>query len=431
MEFAILPPEVNSARIYAGPGSGPMLAAAAAWDGLAAELGSAAASYEAVISQLAGGWLGPASTAMAGAAAPYAAWMHTTAIQAEQTASQAKAAAAAYETAFAMTVPPPVVAANRAQLAALVATNFLGQNTPAIAATEAHYAEMWAQDAAAMYGYAGSAAAASQLTPFTPPDQATNPGGPAGQAAAVAQATGTAAGTRVAPVVSSISAVPQTLQSLASPAASSPVDALAPLAAPALTASPALTMAAAGLGADLIGSFGIDSAGSFGVDSAGVAVALQAAQIDTGGVFPGFTPFPGWGWPPPVSASMGQAASVGALSVPQSWAAAAPAFRQVAAALPMTTAAAAPEVAAAGSGQLFSEMALASMAGRALGGTAGLGRRERSASTPCARTEPLHRSPRGPVTGIAAELRELAELRDSGILTEEEFTEQKRRLLGQ
>ncbi len=226
MEFAMLPPQVNSARIYTGPGSGPMLAAAAAWDGLATELGSAAASYEAVISQLAGEWLGPASTAMAGAAAPYAAWMHAAATQAEQTATQAKAAAAAYETAFAMTVPPPVVAANRAQLAALVATNFLGQNTPAIAATEAHYAEMWAQDAAAMYGYAGSAAAASQLTPFTPPDQATNPGGTASQAAAVAQATGTAAGTRVPTAVSSIAAAPQALQSLATPAASTPVDAL-------------------------------------------------------------------------------------------------------------------------------------------------------------------------------------------------------------
>ena len=98
---------------------------------------------------------------MAAAAAPYVTWMSTTAAQAEQTANQAKAAAAAYEAAFAMTVPPAVVAANRAQLAALVATNVLGQNTAAIAATEAQYGEMWAQDAAAMYGYAGSSAAAA------------------------------------------------------------------------------------------------------------------------------------------------------------------------------------------------------------------------------------------------------------------------------
>src|SRR5208283_1484402 len=99
------------------------------------------------------------------------AWLSTTATQAEETAAQAEAAVAAYEAAFAATVPPPVIAANRAQLMVLVATNFLGQNTPAIAATEALYMEMWAQDAAAMYGYAGSSAAASQLTSFTQPEQ--------------------------------------------------------------------------------------------------------------------------------------------------------------------------------------------------------------------------------------------------------------------
>jgi PPE-repeat protein len=121
--------------------------------------------------------------------------MKTTAAQAEQTAAQAQAAVSAYESAFAMTVPPAEIAANRAQLASLVATNFLGQNTPAIAATEALYAEMWAQDAAAMYGYAGSSAAASQLTPFAAAPQTTNATGVGGQAAAVAQAAGTSAGT--------------------------------------------------------------------------------------------------------------------------------------------------------------------------------------------------------------------------------------------
>ncbi|MGH8916831.1 MAG: PPE domain-containing protein, partial [Actinomycetes bacterium] len=37
MEFGAIPPEINSARMYAGAGSGPMMAAAAAWNGLAAE----------------------------------------------------------------------------------------------------------------------------------------------------------------------------------------------------------------------------------------------------------------------------------------------------------------------------------------------------------------------------------------------------------
>src|ERR1700757_2237415 len=176
--FGALPPEVNSGLMYAGAGSGPMVAAAAAWDGLAAELSSAATSYRAVVSELTGqSWLGPSSVRMAASAAPYVVWMDTTAAQAEQTANRARSAVAAYQAAFLATVPPPVIAANRALLMSLVATNIFGQNTPAIAATEAQYAEMWAQDAAAMYGYAGASAAATMLTPFTAPTQNTNPAG--------------------------------------------------------------------------------------------------------------------------------------------------------------------------------------------------------------------------------------------------------------
>ena len=53
------PPEINSGRIYSGPGSGPMLAAAAAWDGLANDLQYTVAAYSSVISSLTGGpWLG-------------------------------------------------------------------------------------------------------------------------------------------------------------------------------------------------------------------------------------------------------------------------------------------------------------------------------------------------------------------------------------
>ena len=172
LDFGALPPEINSGRMYTGAGSGPLLAASAAWDVLAADLQSTAASYGSTIQSLAiGPWTGPSSIAMAAAAMPYVAWINATGAQAEQAASQAKIAAGAYETAFAATVPPPVIAANRALLAELVATNILGQNTPAIAATEAHYLEMWAQDAGAMYAYAGSSSTASQLTSFTEPPQ--------------------------------------------------------------------------------------------------------------------------------------------------------------------------------------------------------------------------------------------------------------------
>jgi hypothetical protein len=80
-------------------------------------------------------------------------------------------------------------------------------------------------------------------------------------------------------------------------------------------------------------------------------------------------------------------------------------------------------------------MALASMAGRAIGGTVSPGGRERIGATTRACAAPSPRSPGGPITGLA-EVRELAELlgklgvlRDSGILTDEEFNEQKQRLL--
>ena len=105
LNFAALPPEINSARMYSGAGSAPMLAASAAWSQLADEMRSAAASYSSIVSGLtSGSWRGPASASMAAAAAPYAAWMNATATQAEQTAAQAQAAVSAYESAFGMTV---------------------------------------------------------------------------------------------------------------------------------------------------------------------------------------------------------------------------------------------------------------------------------------------------------------------------------------
>ncbi len=228
MDFAALPPEINSGRMYTGPGSGPMMVAATAWDELAAELGTAASGYSSVISELTSApWVGPASASMVSSVMPYMSWLSALTAQAEQTAVQARAAAGAYETAFMMTVPPPVIAANRALLMTLIATNFFGQNTPAIAATEAQYMEMWAQDAVAMYGYAGSSAIASELPPFTPPPQTTAPDAVADQAAAVTQATATQAGATAqttaatTPQLVSATTVPQALQQLASVSSSS------------------------------------------------------------------------------------------------------------------------------------------------------------------------------------------------------------------
>ncbi|MCV6963623.1 PPE family protein, partial [Mycobacterium intermedium] len=91
MNFATLPPEINSLRMFAGAGVGPMLSAAAAWDDLAEELAAVAESFGEVTSGLSGGaWQGPASVAMAEAATPYVSWLNTVTAQAEQASAQAR-----------------------------------------------------------------------------------------------------------------------------------------------------------------------------------------------------------------------------------------------------------------------------------------------------------------------------------------------------
>ncbi len=349
-DFGAFPPEVNSAKMYTGSGSASMLSAATAWNGLASELRSQAANYSSIISNLIGqGWQGQASTAMAAAATPYAAWMNTTATQAEQTAGQARAAAAAYEAAYGMTVPPPVIAANRTQLASLVATNVLGQNGPAIAATEAHYGQMWAQDAAAMYGYAAQSSAATKVPSFTTAPQTTAPGALAGQAAATSQSAGTSTQATLSQLTS---AIPNALQSMTSPATST-------------SSTSALSELAGLLSGGSSGNSPLDSFWSaWGPDaniwntltSTGAINPLQAAQIVTSagflgpGAAGGMAGSPGMSGLSPLgmaaglgsgtsgvsgaaglgaagssmSAGVGQSGSIGSLSVPPSWTATAP-----------------------------------------------------------------------------------------------------------
>lgn len=207
MSFMMFPPELNSAWMYSGAGSGPLMAAASAWDELAADLEATAAAYQTVLTQLTGTtWLGPTSARMAAATAPYVDWLAGTAGQAAQTSAQARFAAAAYESAFASTVPPAVIAANRALLAALVATNFLGQNTPAIMATEAHYMEMWFQDGLTMDTYATTSQQAVVL-PQQTPAPSTSDGGTSANAAAATQAatnSATNSGTQLASMLQNL-----------------------------------------------------------------------------------------------------------------------------------------------------------------------------------------------------------------------------------
>jgi len=365
MDFAALPPEINSGRMYAGAGSGPMLAAAAAWEELAADVSSAAASYAAIVSELTGGvWLGPASVSMAAAVAPYVTWMRTTADQASQTGHQAGAAAAAYEGAFAATVPPPVIAQNRALLMALVATNILGQNAAAIAATEIQYAQMWAQDAAAMYDYAGEAAAASTLTTFTAAPQNTNPAGVGSQVAAVGQATGTAAAAPSSSVLSKLlAAIPAVLQELASgdPLGGSMLGNSGEL----LNLGSGFTFVASGV-EFLVGPL---LAGSIAGGPAALLGAPAAAGLAAGGA-PSMI---GAGMPLSVGsngvlAGLGRAASIGGLSVPRTWTWAAPATARGAMTLPEPALVGLPEAEVDGLGPGFGGMLPGSLMAAAAGG---------------------------------------------------------------
>jgi PPE-repeat protein len=459
MDFGNYPPEINSARMYAGAGSGPMLAAAEAWDSLAAELHSVANSYQSVVSGLtAGSWQGPSAESMSAAAASYTGWLRTTAAQAEETGAQAKSAAAAYQTAFTATVPPATVAANRALLTQLIQTNVFGMNTQAIAANEAQYGEMWAQDAAAMYGYSASSASATQLTQFNPPQQNTNPTGEAGQSAAVGQATGATAGNAQSTIQQAFSAVPTALQSAASaaaaPAASDPLGTLSDL----ISIFVDLPAGLATFAADLpLGSLGVVAL-PFDVVSALTGTHTDDIVSGWNGeqAWPGdgpapVKPFPapllnlpaGAVPPPSVAAGLADANRVGGLSVPPSWTIATPAVKPTAVTLPALPAVAAAESMSGASGSALSEMALAGMAGRAMAGTVGTGA-SRVAKTAKVASKTVERKttgggneadapetkPRTVVTGVAAELREFTKLRDEGILTDEEYTEQKNRLLG-
>ncbi|OBG59058.1 PPE family protein [Mycobacterium sp. E3339] len=387
MDFGLLPPEINSGRIYSGPGPAPLLAAAAGWNGLAAELHSASASYGAAIAELRSVWHGPSSAAMATAAAPYIAWLDGTAGQAEQTAAQATAAAAAYEAVFAATVPPPVIAANRALLASLIATNVLGQNTAAIAATEADYAEMWAQDAAAMYTYAAASAVATRLTPFTAPPTTTDGSGEAEQSAAVASALQSSTASRLESTLSeSVSQAPAGLQTLATNATAAPTAAAGlPLGLKDITgilktfnsvmgtiSGPYTPLGVANLAKNWYQiALSIPSVGT-GIQGIGPLLHPKAltgvlAPLLRSDLLSGATALSSAGT---VSAATGQAGLVGSLSVPANWASAVPAIRTVAAELPETTVQAAPAMAVNGQQGMFGPTALSSLAGRAVGASA-------------------------------------------------------------
>ena len=382
IDFGALPPEINSARIYAGPGSASLIAAASAWNGVAAELSSAALGYDNVVTTLASDeWTGPASAAMASAAEPYVTWMTTTAAQAEQAAAQAQAAAAAYETALASVVPPPLIAANRAELAEATQTNVLGLNNGVIAQLEAQYSEFWAQDAAAMYSYAGSSASAAKVTPFANAPAIANPAAATTQAAASASSP---AASIQQTLQGFLSTVQSDLNLLQTPAGTTRLINGIGSANPWLTQMYFLFSGSTALPSNL-GTFisayspyasffynteglpyfsvGMGNFGTQIAKSAGwlTAAAPAAAAIPKG--LPGLGGLLGGG----AAAHLGSATSIGKLSVPVSWTGATGPVAAAAHAVPVSSISAAPEV-AGGPGNLLGGMPLAGVGSGAAGG---------------------------------------------------------------
>jgi len=388
MSFMMFPPELNSSLMYSGAGSGPLMAAASAWDEVAADLESAAASYQSVLAQLTGtAWSGPTSARMAAATAPYVDWLAGTAGQAAQTSAQARFAAAAYESAFAGTIPPAVIAANRALLAALVATNFLGQNTPAIAATEAQYMEMWFQDGLTMDTYATVAQQAVVLPQQTPAPTPSD-GGTSANAAAAAQSTANSAsstGTNLAtalqnlfPSLSSNSTSSNGLSGAAStalPAATtSALSSDASTVATTATGSILPVQAAyyltmfASMPAKMLISMSNSMSASQAMQAGQQAMLADVTSILDSKMKAMMASISGQmrGFGSAISAQLASAGKLGGLSVPNGWAQAAPEMVRAAPILPANSIAA-PNVSAAMPNSPFTQALMGAMNGRGMG----------------------------------------------------------------
>jgi PPE-repeat protein len=388
MSFMMFPPEVNSSLMYSGAGSGPLMAAASAWDEVAADLESAAASYQSVLAQLTGtSWLGPTSARMAAATAPYVDWLAGTAGQAAQTSAQARFAAAAYESAFASTVEPAVIAANRALLAALVATNFLGQNTPAIAATEAQYMEMWFQDGLTMDTYATVAQQAVVLPQQTPAPTPSD-GGTSADAAAAAQSTAqstSSAGTNLATALQNLfpslstnstgsnglsSAASTALPSATTSALSSDASTVATTATGSILPVQAayyLTMFAS-MPAKMLISMSNSMSASQAMQAGQQAMLADVTSILDSKMKTMMAGISGQmrGFGSAISAQLASAGKLGGLSVPNGWAQAAPEMVRAAPILPANSIAA-PNVSASMPNSPFTQALMGAMNGRGMG----------------------------------------------------------------
>ncbi|MBS4099915.1 PPE family protein [Tsukamurella paurometabola] len=198
MYFVALAPEINVGLLMSGAGPAPATAAAAAWASVAASVSARSAFLQSLLPRLAASWQAPETALMTRNVAIYLAHNEALRTQALLASTRHTKQAADYSAALAGMAQIPEIVANHVTHAVLQATNFLGVNTAAIAANEAQYAAMWAQNAGMMTTYLANSTANMTFEPFLPPKPlATSIGVPIPAAAAGAASVGDAVVTKM------------------------------------------------------------------------------------------------------------------------------------------------------------------------------------------------------------------------------------------